>query len=117
MKYGSSEGEMRSRIDNPPSVQSSTGFFGGQPLAAHCFLSCQCFQPAQASKAKVTVANMGRYGSMATKAEAEPRPSSTTTKGPMQQADARPPARTAPISGALLFDVVGVFDMFSMPAV
>jgi len=108
---------MRSRMDNPPSIQSRTGFFGGQPLTAHCFLLCQCFHPAQASNTRVVVANMGRYGSMATKIEAEPKPSSTTIKGPIQQADAKPPAITAPISGVLLFDVVGVFDIFSMGAV
>jgi len=107
---------MRSRMDNPASIQSITGFFGGQPLAAHCFLPCQCFQLAQASNARVTVANMGRYGSIATKAEAEPRPSSTTINGPIQQADASPPVMTAPINGALLFDA-DVFDISSMGAV
>jgi len=90
---------MRSRMDNPASIQSITGFFGGQPLATHCFLPCQCFQPAQASNARVTVANMGRYGSMATKADAEPSPNRTTINGPIQQADASPPASTAPTNG------------------
>jgi len=116
MKYGSSEGEMRSRMDNPPSSQSITGFFGGQPLAAHCFLPCQCFQPAQPSNPRVTVARNGLYGSIATKAEAEPKPSNTTMSGPIQHADASPPAMTAPINGALLFDA-DVFDIFSMGAV
>ena len=104
-------------MDNPPSIQSKTGFFGGQPLAAHCFLPCQYFQPAQASNARVITANMGRYGSMATKTDAEPSPNRTTIKGPMQQADARPPAMTAPIRGALSFGVMGVFDMSSMSVV
>jgi len=53
---------------------------------------------------------------MAMKAEADPSPSSTTIKGPIQQADASPPAMTAPINGALLFDA-DVFDIFSMGAV
>jgi len=101
-------------MDNPPSIQSIIGFFGGQPLAAHCFLPCQCFQPAQASNAKVITANIGRYGSMAMKADAEPSPSSTTIKGPMQHADAKPPAITAPTRGALSFGVTGVFDIFSI---
>ncbi len=99
---------MRSRMDNPPRIQSKPGFPGGQPLAAHCFLPRHCLQPAQASKARVTAANMGRYGSMAMKADAEPSPSSTTIRGPIQQADAKPPAMTAPIKGVLLLGVVRV---------
>ncbi len=108
---------MRSRMDNPASIQSITGFFGGQPLAAHCFLPCQCFQPAQASNARVTVANMGRYGSMATKTEAEPSPNRTTIKGPMQQADAKPPASTAPTNGRRSVLLLFVVFIVSMPAV
>jgi len=54
---------------------------------------------------------------MATKTDAEPKPSNTTIKGPIQQADAKPPAITAPISGVLLFDVVVVLDIFSMGTV
>lgn len=48
-------------------------------------------------------AKNGRYGSMAIKAEAEPNPSMTTINGPMQQADASPPAMIAPISGVVSF--------------
>jgi len=108
---------MRSRMDNPPSIQSKTGFFGGQPLAAHCFLPCQCFQPAQASNARVITANMGRYGSMATKTDAEPSPNRTTIKGPMQQADAKPPASTAPSNGRRSVLLRFVVFIVSMPAV
>jgi len=108
---------MRSRMASPPNIQSKTGFFGGQPLAAHCFLPCQCFQPAQASNARVAVANMGRYGSMVTKTDAEPSPSSTTIKGPIQQADAKPPATTAPTNVRRSFLLRVVVFIVSMSAV
>ena len=99
---------MSSRMDNPPSIQSRTSFPGGQPVTVHCFLPCQCFHTAHASNTKVMAAKTGRYGSMAMKTDAEPSPSSTIIKGPIQQADAKPPAMTAPIRGALLFSVVRV---------
>jgi len=104
-------------MDNPASSQSITGFFGRQPLAAHYFLPCQCFQPTQPSNARVITANMGRYGSMATKADAEPSPNRTTIKGPMQQADAKTPASTAPSNGRRSVLLRFVVFIVSMPAV
>lgn len=74
-----------------------TGFLTAQPPARHCFLPCQRFQPAHARSAIVIIANMGRYGAIFIKSEAEPRPSMTTIRGPTQQAEASAPATTAPI--------------------
>ena len=45
---------------------------------------------------------------MAINADAEPNPSSTTISGPRQQADASPPAKTAPNNESLPPVVEGV---------
>jgi len=69
----------------------------------HTFRPCQCLHPAHPIKASVIAAKMGRYGSIAIKAEADPNPSITTINGPIQQADAKPPAKIAPTKGVFLF--------------
>ena len=111
IRYGSNAGDINNKIANPPSPQRRTGFLGGQPSTIQTFRPCQCRHAAQAISASVSTANIGRYGSIAIKAEAEPKPRNTTSNGPMQQADARPPVTMAAINDVFSLFVSMLFKL------
>lgn len=103
IKYGSKDGEINSTRAIQPSNHKETGVFSAHSPILHSRLVRQYLQPAQARRANVIKPNKGLKGSKATNIEAEPNPNNTNSSGPRQQADASPPATTAPQSGVLLY--------------